>query len=107
MDRISDEDVVMRLIVPSGQARSAALTAITEAREGRFEDARSKLGEAHGFLNQAHELQSEIIRQELNDGSRSEVSLIMAHGQDHLMSATTICDLAGQMIEILASITTP
>ena len=97
----------MKLIVPSGQARSFALSAIAHARNNELERAHAELDEAQTALNQAHELQSEIIRQEINDGLQSNVSLVMAHGQDHLMNASTIYDLACQLIAILESLHLP
>ena len=50
-------------------------------------------------LNKAHQYQTELIQAEIN-GEKTEISLIMVHGQDHLMNAMTVRDLAMQMIEM-------
>lgn len=101
MQQISDEEVVMKLIVPSGKARSSALEAIGAARKRDFAKADELISQAQKELLEAHELQSEIIRLELNSECKQEMSLVMAHGQDHLMNATTILDLAIQMVEMI------
>lgn len=98
MSQVTDTDVVMKLIVPSGNARSEAIRAIELARKGSFDEAEDKIEAAQQSLNEAHECQSEIIRAALNGEGESAVSLVMAHGQDHLMNAITICELAKQMV---------
>lgn len=99
---MKDEEVVMNLIVPSGSARSAAIEALKAARAGDFDHADELLAQAREQVLKAHECQSEIIRQELNapEGEKTGVSLVMVHGQDHLMNAITMCDLAEQIIEL-------
>lgn len=99
---MKDEDVVMKLIVPSGAARSAAIEALKAAREGNFAHADELIAQAREQILVAHECQSEVIREELNadPDNKTPVSLVMVHGQDHLMNAITICDLAEQVIGI-------
>lgn len=100
---MKDEDVVMNLIVPSGAARSAAIEALKAARAGEFDRADELLAQGREQVLKAHECQSEIIRQELNapEGEKEGVSLVMVHGQDHLMNAITICDLAEQIVDLV------
>lgn len=93
------EEVVMELIVNGGDARSKALEAIAAAREKNFELAGEKMGAARESLNKAHVFQTKLIQQEA-DGQKTELSLIMVHGQDHLMNAMTVMELAEQMIEM-------
>ncbi len=100
---IQDQDVVMKLIVPAGSARSTALGALEQARGGNFDAAKAAIEQAREQINEAHEFQSEIIREALNASGETDsgsVSLIMAHGQDHLMNAIVICDLAEQIVQI-------
>lgn len=95
-----DEMQVMTLVVNSGNARSLALEALADAREGKFEDADSKLAEADKVLLDAHEVQTELIQKELN-GQGINVSLLVVHSQDHLMTAMLCLDLVKQLVEIL------
>lgn len=100
---MKDEDVVMNLIVPSGEARSSAIEALKAARAGDYSRADELLAQGRDRILRAHECQSEIIRQQLNaaEDEREPVSLVMVHGQDHLMNAITICDLAEQVIGLV------
>ncbi len=95
-----DEMQVMTLVVNSGNARSLALEALSDAKEGKFEDAEAKLAEADKVLLDAHEIQTELIQKELN-GQGINVSLLVVHSQDHLMTAMLCLDLVKQLVEIL------
>ena len=52
------------------------------------------------LILEAHEIQTEMIQNELN-GKKVEVGLLMVHAQDHLMNAMTVMDLCKEMIDIL------
>lgn len=95
---MTDEEVVMSLIVPAGTAKSAAIEAISAARRSDFDRAEELLSRADEAIVEAHEHQSEAIRAVLNGEGESSVSLIMVHGQDHLMNAITTIDLARQIV---------
>ncbi|WP_077612452.1 PTS lactose/cellobiose transporter subunit IIA [Clostridium sp. Marseille-P2415] len=94
------EMIVMKLVVNSGNARSTAIEALRAAREGNFEHADELMNEADQMILQSHEIQTEMIQNELN-GKKVEVGLLMVHAQDHLMNAMTVMDLSKEMIEIL------
>lgn len=94
------EEAVMELIVNSGNARSLAMEAVQSARGGDLAKADSLLKEADQTILGAHEMQTELIRSEIN-GEGVTVSLLMVHAQDHLMNAMTVIDLSKEMIEII------
>lgn len=98
---MTDEEVVMNMIVPAGGAKSAAIQAITAARSHDFERAQELLHQADEAIVNAHECQSEAIRAVLNGEADEQVSLVMVHGQDHLMNAITTIDLARQIVELV------
>ena len=95
-----DEMAIMNLVVNSGNARSLALEAFRDARDGKFEDAEAKLEEADEVLLGAHEVQTELIQNELN-GKGIDISLLVVHSQDHLMCAMVVIDLVKEMVEML------
>jgi PTS system cellobiose-specific IIA component len=95
-----DEMQIMMLVVNSGNARSLALEALTDAKDGKFDDAEAKLAEADKVLLDAHEVQTELIQKELN-GEGITVSLLVVHSQDHLMTAMLCLDLVKQLVAIL------
>lgn len=99
MGEISEEQIVMELVVNGGDARSKALESIQLARRGDFEGALDKLNQCNESLNKAHIFQTELIQAEAG-GEKTKLSLLMIHGQDHLMNAITVRDLATEMVEM-------
>lgn len=99
MEQSMTEKVIMELVVNSGNARSLAMEAISLARSGSFEEAEAMLESARGEILKAHEFQTELVSREAG-GERVETSLIMCHGQDHLMTAMVVIDLAAEFIEV-------
>lgn len=97
---MTTETIVMELVVKGGNARSKAMLAIQAAREKDFEKASALMEECRKSLLSVHQVQTELIQEELNGGGENKMSLIMIHGQDHLMNAITVQDLAEQMIEM-------
>lgn len=94
------EEIITELVVNGGDAKSKAIEAIRFAKKGNFEAAVLKINEANESLQKAHEFQTEIIQAETRGENKAEVSLLMVHGQDHLMNAITTRDLAVEMIEM-------
>ena len=50
-------------------------------------------------LSQAHNVQTSLIQNEAN-GQKTEISLLMVHAQDHLMTSMTLKSLAIELIDI-------
>lgn len=97
------ESKIMELIINGGDARGKALQAVEAAQKGEFAQADALMQESADALNEAHKMQAEIIRAEVN-GESVPVTLLMVHAQDHLMNAITVKDLALQMIEMAKKI---
>ncbi|MCL1987680.1 MAG: PTS lactose/cellobiose transporter subunit IIA [Firmicutes bacterium] len=95
------ENIIMEIIVNSGDARSTALEAIKTARKGNLEKARQMLIECDTAMLRAHEIQTNLIQCELC-GKPTEMTLLMVHAQDHLMNALTVKELAEQIVEMVA-----
>jgi PTS system cellobiose-specific IIA component len=94
------EMIVMKLVVSAGNARSTAIEALRAAKNGEFDLAEEQMEDADRTILEAHEIQTEMIQNELN-GNKVEVGLLMVHAQDHLMNAMTVMDLCKEMIDIL------
>ncbi|VUC85644.1 phosphoenolpyruvate dependent phosphotransferase enzyme III-cellobiose [Salmonella sp. NCTC 11881] len=56
------EEVVMGLIINSGQARSLAYGALRKAKEGDFEAAKAMMDQSRIALNEAHLVQTKTHR---------------------------------------------
>ena len=97
MDMTSEEQIVMELIVNSGDARSKSMEAIRAAKRGDLLLAEEKIKQANESLGKAHDFQTNLIQNEAT-GAHVQVSLLMVHAQDHLMNAMTVRDLAKEMI---------
>ncbi|MEH2920092.1 PTS lactose/cellobiose transporter subunit IIA [Samsonia erythrinae] len=100
MTDVSLEDIITELVVNGGNAKSKAIQAIRSAKTGAFEVAEQKIREANESLQKAHQFQTELIQAEAREEKGTTVSLIMVHGQDHLMNAMTTRDLAIELIEV-------
>lgn len=99
MDENLSDAIVMNLVVNSGEARSIAMKAIELAQQGQFEEAAAKIAEARETINAAHNFQTELVQKEINNDP-VPMSLLMCHGQDHLMTAMVVIDLAEKFIEV-------
>lgn len=99
MGELSMEQIMMELIVNGGDARSKSMQAIKLAKKGDLEAAKEKLKEAGEALGKAHNFQTSLIQKEAA-GEKTEISILLIHAQDHLMNATTVRDLAQEMISM-------
>ena len=94
---------IMNLIIYGGDGKSSSVEAIQAAKEGNFELADEKIKAAEESLLQAHHTQTEMLTQEAN-GDAVEVSLLMVHGQDHLMTGMMFKDLAKEIVDVYRTI---
>lgn len=97
------QKVSFNIILHAGNARSSAMEAISSAKTYQFEEAQEKIDEANEQLVQAHKVQTNLLTDEVN-GFKNEVSILLIHAQDHLMTAITVKDLANEMIEMYEKI---
>ncbi|RQM68566.1 PTS N,N'-diacetylchitobiose transporter subunit IIA [Aeromonas enteropelogenes] len=99
-DTASDlEEVVMGLIINSGQARSLAYTALKKAKEGDLAAAHQLMAQSREALNAAHLVQTQLIEGDQGEG-KIPVTLVLVHAQDHLMTAMLARELISELIEL-------
>lgn len=94
------ETIIMELVVNGGNARSLALEAVEAASQKNFGLAKEKLEACDEALRRAHEFQTDMISAEAGGEGTVPVSLVLVHGQDHLMNAMTVRDLSEQMVRM-------
>ncbi|WP_208559239.1 PTS lactose/cellobiose transporter subunit IIA [Marinilactibacillus kalidii] len=94
---------IMGLIMHGGDAKSNAMEAIHAAKTGDFKTADEKLKLADDALIKAHHSQTGLLTREAS-GDSIEMSLLMVHGQDHLMNAITFKDIAVEVIDLYKKI---
>ena len=93
------EEVVMGLIIKSGQARSLAYGALKMAKQGDFEAAKAMMEQSRMALNEAHLVQTKLIEGDQGEG-KMKVSLVLVHAQDHLMTSMLARELVTELIEL-------
>lgn len=93
------EEMVMNLIIHSGEARSYAMEAMQLAKSGKFAEAKELVEKAAAQLGEAHHSQTTLIQKEAG-GDKVEVSLLLVHAQDHLMTSMVVKDLAAEIIDL-------
>lgn len=91
------EELVLNLIMHSGEARSSAVEAIGLAKSGQFEKANNFIKKADKELGYAHNAQSSLIQGEADE---IKLSLLLVHAEDHLMTTMTFKDLASEIVEV-------
>ncbi|EMN3919720.1 TPA: PTS N,N'-diacetylchitobiose transporter subunit IIA [Citrobacter amalonaticus] len=93
------EEVVMGLIINSGQARSLAYAALKQAKQGDFDAAKTMMEQSRMALNEAHLVQTKLIEGDQGEG-KMKVSLVLVHAQDHLMTSMLARELVAELIEL-------
>ena len=83
MANIITEEQSFTLILHAGNAKSSFMEAVNFANKGEFDKAEDKMKEAEVELNEAHQMQTDLL---------------MVHAQDHLNNAIMMKDLARQII---------
>ena len=95
----ADYDVAFQIISFAGNAKSSAMMAIRESREGNPGEAQRLLVEADGDLHSAHGAQTKLLTQEAR-GNAVPLNIILVHAQDHLSGAMLVRDLAEEFIKL-------
>ncbi|MDQ0148855.1 PTS lactose/cellobiose transporter subunit IIA [Eubacterium multiforme] len=93
------EEIVLNLIMHSGEARSYAMEAIGLAKGGDIKGAKDLIEKSSEELGEAHHSQTSLIQGEAA-GEKVEFSLLLMHAQDHLMTTMTLKDLANEIIDL-------
>lgn len=93
------ENLAVQLIVYSGNARSQAMSAITEAKNGDLTKAWDLIRQSEEAMTEAHNFQTEALQASLEHPEHG-INMLMAHAQDHLMNALTIQALAREFLAL-------
>ena len=93
------QQIIMQIIVYSGDARTKAMEAIKNAKKGKIQEARELLIASDEEFSKAHCFQTDLIQKEAA-GEDIGISLLMIHAQDHLMNAMTIKGIAKEFVDL-------
>ena len=93
------ELIAFDIISNVGMAKSLAVEALRDVREGKYDEAEKKMNEASECLVKGHHAHTSLIQNEAA-GEKVEFSLIIMHAEDQMMAAETIKSLIEEMIEM-------
>lgn len=93
------EEVIFKIIVHSGEARSDIFQAFQLCKNGQYAEAQTSLDSAKEQLQEAHKVQTDLIQKEAA-GDNMVVKLLMVHAQDHLMTCILAKDVMANMMEM-------
>lgn len=88
-----------KLISAVGSARSSYIEAIHAAKVGNYEKASQLIEEGDSSFMEGHKVHMQLIQNEAS-GSKNEMSLLLVHAEDQLMSAEGFKILALEFIDI-------
>ncbi|AKS67164.1 PTS lactose/cellobiose transporter subunit IIA [Staphylococcus coagulans] len=99
---MSKEDNMMigfTIVAIAGDARAEIMRAFEAAKSKNFQEAQAHIENANQFINEAHVEQTQLLAKE-SRGEVGEMSFVMVHGQDHLMTTMALRDIAKYFIDV-------
>ncbi len=86
-----------QIISNVGDAKSYLFESLKASREDRFEDAEKLIKDADKSLEKAHEIHVELLQSE-TQGKPIEISLLLMHAEDQMMTTEMFRDIANEML---------
>lgn len=83
------ELIAFQVISAVGTARSFYIEAIQEAKKGNIEKAKEMIQEGVTVFQEGHHAHAGLIQKEAN-GEIDQITLLLMHAEDQLMSAETL-----------------
>lgn len=93
------EEFLMTLLCEVGQGKACFMQAMLEARKGQFSESQRLLAQGDISLSTVHKSQTNLIGFDEGQG-RVQMTLILTHIQDHIMTTMLCRDLAIEIIEL-------
>ncbi|WP_281166005.1 PTS lactose/cellobiose transporter subunit IIA [Liquorilactobacillus sicerae] len=88
-----------KIVAYAGDAKTAVLKALDKAKNGNFDETEDLLKEAEASINDAHNAQTQLLAAEAG-GEDLDMTFIMAHGQDTLMTTMMLIDETKYLIDL-------
>ena len=99
MEVIVADQIIMGLILNACDAKQHIYQALSFAKEGDYESSEDEIAKADAALLEAHNLQTQFLAQEAG-GTKTEITALFVHSQDHLMTSITEINLIKEMIDL-------
>ena len=91
------EEIVLKIIIHAGNAKSMLYEALDYAKENDFKKADELIENANEEILKAHKVQTELIQKEAG-GDKSDISILLIHSQDHFIAADIMMTVATQYL---------
>ena len=92
------ELIIFEIISKVGVARSKYIEAISYAKDYNFETAENLIKEGSEIFLDSHKIHANLVQKEAN-GEKVEVSILLVHAEDQLMSAESFKILSNEFIQ--------
>lgn len=92
--------VAMQIVILAGDARNAAGRALDCVGQFDFEGAKEQMKEAHSYISDAHNAQTEMIQAEIAGTEKFQPSMLFSHAQDTLMTVMSEVHMIDKMISV-------
>ena len=99
MEMIVADQIIMGLILDAGDAKQHIYQALSLAKYGKFSECDEQIKLADKALLEAHNLQTKFLAQEAG-GTKTEITALFVHSQDHLMTSITEINLIKEIIDL-------
>lgn len=93
------ENFSMTIILHAGNAKNYLHEALQHARKGAFDQVEPSMKQAADELLAAHKIQTKFIQEDTKEGL-TNLSVLLVHAQDHLMTVMSEKSLIEEMIEM-------
>lgn len=97
------ELICFEIISSVGMARSLYIEAIQEAKAGNFDKAAQLVADGDESFTQGHHSHAKLIQQEAS-GEKTQMTLLLTHAEDQLMSAEAFKILSQEFIDLYKEI---
>lgn len=91
--------ISFQIITYAGSAKSDAMLALYDAKEGKFAEAALKITSSHKNMIEAEKQHADLVQKEAG-GLKIDVPLLLIHAEDQLLSTQTLILLVEEMIEM-------
>lgn len=93
------ELVCLQIITDVGNARSKYIEAIQEAKIGDYEACNALLKEGNESYQRGYRKHAQLVGKEA-EGSKADLSLLLIHAEDQLMSAESFKILCNEFVDV-------
>lgn len=96
---MNEEYLCLQIITDVGNARSKYIEAIQEAKAGNYAACNELLKQGNEAYAKGYRTHAELVGKEA-EGTRADLSLLLIHAEDQLMSAESFKILCNEFLDV-------